>query len=181
MLGDVMSVEEKIINYLLSQKFTKNATFSKTNISSGRNKDGSNLLYVSASILEKQFGVNYSNNSIYYAFDMKGNYVGCVKVHILTTSQVEMEYYTNEEYKNKGNITILAQEVIRDIFEKNLFNNLKVGEGMPTSHIESIMVAINNDNFASLAVAKKLGFDVNGYLHIDDYYKNIESKTSNIL
>ena len=61
MLGDVMSVEEKIINYLLSQKFTKNATFSKTNISSGRNKDGNNLLYVSASILEKQFGVTTRN------------------------------------------------------------------------------------------------------------------------
>ncbi len=180
-MGDVMSIEEKIINYLKLQKFIKNANLSEINTTSCQNKEGSKLLYVRASVLEKKLGTNYSNNSIYYAFDMDGNYVGCVKVSILNTippSQVEMEYWANEEYKNKGNMTILAQEVIKDIFENGAFNNLKVREEIATSNIDSIMVAINKSSLASLAVAKKLGFDEAGYLYIDDYYKNIENKPS---
>ena len=176
-----MSVDEKIFEFLKSQKVTKNAAFSKTNVTTGQNKDGSNLIYVKASILEKQLGINYSNNSIYYAFDMNGNYVGCVKVSVLNVippNQVEMEYWANEQYKNRGNMTVLAQDVIRDIFESKSFDNLKVREGLPTSKIETIMVAINNDNLASLAVAGKLGFDEIGYLHIEDYCRNKEVKSS---
>ena len=180
-MGDLMSIEEKIINYLQSQKFTKNADLSEINTTSSQNKEGNELLYVRASVLEKQLGINYSNNSIYYAFDMNGNYVGCVKISILNNippNQVEMEYWAREEYKNKGNMTVLAQEVIKDIFENEVFNNLKVREGVETSNIDSIMVAINKGSFESLAVAKKLGFDEKGYLYIEDYYKNMEKKPS---
>jgi len=176
-----MSVDEKIFEFLKSQKGTKNAAFSKTNITTGHNKDGSNLIYVKASILEKQLGINYSNNSTYYAFDVNGNYVGCVKVSVLNVippNQIEMEYWANEQYKNRGNMTVLAQDVIRDIFESKSFDNLKVRDGFPTSKIESIMVAINDDNLASLAVASKLGFDKTGHLHIEDYCRNQEVKSS---
>ena len=176
-----MSVDEKILEFLKSQKGTKNAAFSKTSVTTGQNKDGSNLIYVKASILEKQLGINYSNNSIYYAFDTNGNYVGCVKVSVLNVippNQIEMEYWANEQYKNKGNMTVLAQDVIRDIFESKSFDNLKVRDGIPTSKIETIMVAINDDNLASLAVASKLGFDEMGHLHIENYNRNKESKSS---
>jgi len=176
-----MSVDEKILEFLKSQKGTKNAVFSKTNVTTGQNKDGSNLIYVKASILEKQLGINYSNNSIYYAFDTSGNYVGCVKVSVLNVippNQIEMEYWANEQYKNRGNMTVLAQEVIRDIFESKSFDDLKVRDGIPTSKIETIMVAINDDNLASLAVASKLGFDKTGHLHIEDYCRNKEVKSS---
>ena len=176
-----MSVDEKILEFLKSQKGTKNAAFSKTNITTGQNKDGSNLIYVKASILEKQLGINYSNNSTYYAFDVNGNYVGCVKVsvsNVIPPNQIEMEYWANEQYKNKGNMTVLAQDVIRDIFESKSFDNLKVRDGFPTSKIESIMVAINDDNFASLAVAKKLGFDESGHLYIESYNKDAKNPTN---
>ncbi len=175
-----MSVDEKIFEFLKSQKGAKNAAFSKTNVTTGQNKDGSNLIYVKASILEKQLGINYSNNSIYYAFDTNGNYVGCVKVSVLNVippNQIEMEYWANEQYKNRGNMTVLAQEVIRDIFESKSFDDLKVRDGIPTSKIETIMVAINDDNLASLAVASKLGFDKTGHLHIEDYCRNKEVKS----
>ena len=175
-----MNIDEKIIEFLQSQKGIKNAVLSKTSITSIQNKEGSNLIYVRASIFEKQLGINYSNNSIYYAFDMNGNYVGCVKVSVLNVippNQVEMEYWANEAFKNKGNITVLAQEVIKDIFENKTFDNLKVRDGIQTSNIESIMVAINQDNFASLSVARKLGFDENGLLHISDYYQKLESQS----
>ena len=176
-----MSIDKKIFEFLKLQKGTKNAIFSETNVTTNQNKEGSNLIYVKASILEKQLGINYSNHSTYYAFDMNGNYVGCVKVsvsNVIPPNQIEMEYWANEQYKNKGNMTVLAQDVIRDIFESKSFDNLKVREGKPTSKIESIMVAINDDNYASLAVASKLGFDETGYLHIEDYYKNKDAKPS---
>ena len=173
-----MSLEGKILGFLKQQNGTKNTTFSETNITTGKNKDGSNLIYVKASSLEKQFGINYSNNSTYYAFDMNENYVGCVKVSVLNVippNQIEMEYWANEQYKNKGNMTVLAQDVIRDIFESKSFDNLKVRDGFPTSKIESIMVAINDDNLASLAVAKKLGFDENGHLYLESYNKDAKN------
>ena len=176
-----MSVDERILEFLKLQKGTKNASFSETKVTTGQNKDGSNLIYVKASALEKQLGINYSNKSTYYAFDMNGNYVGCVNVSVLNVippNQIEMEYWANEQYKNKGNMTVLAQDVIRDIFESKSFDNLKVREGLPTSKIESIMVAINDDNLASLAVASKLGFDETGHLHIEDYYRNKGAKAS---
>lgn len=178
-----MNVEDKIIEFLKSQKGIKSAKLSNVRVSTDKNKEDSNLFYISASILEKQLGINYSNNSTYYAFDQDGNYVGCVKVsisNIIPPKQIEMEYWANEEYKNKGNMTILAKEVIKDIFERKAFDNLKVREGMPTSSIESIMVVINIDNVASLAVAKKLGFDKSGYLYIDDYYSQIKDKANSI-
>ena len=78
-------------------------------------------------------------------------------------------------------MTVLAQEVIRDIFESKSFDDLKVRDGIPTSKIETIMVAINDDNLASLAVASKLGFDEMGHLHIEDYCRNKEVKSSNNL
>jgi RimJ/RimL family protein N-acetyltransferase len=179
-MGDVMSIEEKIINYLKLQKFIKNANLSEINTTSCQNKEGSKLLYVRASVLEKKLGTNYSNNSIYYAFDTNGNYVGCVKVSVLNVippNQIEMEYWANEQYKNRGNMTVLAQEVIRDIFESKSFDDLKVRDGIPTSKIETIMVAINDDNLASLAVASKIGFDKTGHLHIEDYCRNKEVKS----
>lgn len=172
-----MKVEEKIVEFLKSQNYPKKAEISQVKVSSTKNKDGNNLLIVRASILEENFGLNYSNSSIYYGFDMEGNYVGHVRVtvqNLITPSQVEMEYWANPQYENKGNITCLAKDVIKEIFEEKVFDNLKVREGRPLSNINSIMVAINDDNFASLTVAKKLGFNEGGLLYIDDYYKQIE-------
>lgn len=178
-----MSVDEKIFEFLKKQKSFKNASLSGVKITKGQNKDGISLLYVRTDIFEKQLGlgINYSNNSTYYAFDMDGNYVGCVKVsvsNIISPTQVEMEYWANEEYKNKGNMTTLARDLISEIFENKVFDNLKVRDGISTSSIESIMLDINPDNYASLAVARKLGFNENGILNIIDYYKQLESQSS---
>ncbi len=173
-----MSVEDNIIEFLKSRKFVKNASLTETKITKNQNKDGINLFYVRADAFEKHLGINYSNHSVYYAFDMNGNYVGRVGVNVLTPTQVEIEYYANDEYKNKGNITTLAHDVIREIFEEKVFDNLKVRDNLPVSSIASILVAINQDNLTSLAVARKLGFDETDILHIDDYYKQKENNTS---
>ena len=171
-IGDSMTVAEKIGEYLKSIRDFNKRNFSETKITTGYNKDGEKLLYVRASKFEQNtVGGNYSNDCNYYAFDMNGNYVGCVKINVLDPDQVEMEYYANENYKNRGNITLLAREVIREIFEEKIFDNLRFRNDQRLTKIETIMVAINLDNPASLAVAKKLGFDESQYLRIEDYYK----------
>ena len=70
------------------------------------------------------------------------------------------------------------EDVINEIFVDKSFDGFKIRDGLPTSNIDSIMVAINEDNYPSLAVARKLGFDKNGILHIDDYYKQIKERST---
>ena len=170
-----MSIEEKIIEFLKEQKGIANALINEIKTTTNQNKEGENLFYVRADIFGKRLGINYSNNSIYFAFDINGNYVGCVKVSVLNMippNQVEMEYWANEVYSNKGNMTTLSQDVIKEIFEEKVFDELKVREGIEPSSIESVMVSINPDNYASLAVASKLGFDETGMLHKSNYELN---------
>ena len=176
-----MSVEEKIIEFIKLQKGIKNAKISSTKITEDKNKDGENLLYVRALTIEKQLGNNYSNNCVYYGFDTNGNYVGCVKISVLNIippTHVEMEYWASKEYRNRGNISTLAKTVIKEIFKDKVFDGLKVRDNVPISNIETIMVDINKDNFASLSVARKLGFDKEGFLQKNDYYNEIEKKSS---
>ena len=141
-----MTADEKIIDFIKLQKGIKNAKISKVKITESQNKDGENLLYVRAFTIEKQLGNNYSNNCIYYGFDMDGNYIGCVKVSVLNIippTHVEIEYWANKEYRNRGNITVLTKFVIKEIFEDKIFNNLKVRDNVPVSNIDIIMVDIN--------------------------------------
>lgn len=92
-------------------------------------------------------------------------------LNIKLPTQVEMEYCVNEQFKNNGNITVLGKEVLKGIFEEKVFDGLKIKESQPVSNINSIRVSINKDNYASLAVARKLGFNEDGYLNINDYYR----------
>ena len=139
-------------------------------------KNNERLFYVKGS-----FYHHNASAAVYYAFNSKGEYVGCVKADVMNLvppTQVEMEYWAAKEHENKGNITVLARDVIKEIFKDRAFDGFKIRDNIPTSYINSIMVAINANNYASLAVARKLGFDENGILRIDDYYKQIESRSS---
>lgn len=167
-----MNAEEKISKFLKEQKIVGKSKLSNIKISKDKNKNDQNLFYIRASILEKQVGINYSNSAIYYAFNQNGEYVGCVKVNVSNMnppSQIEIEYWANEQFKNQGNMTILAKEVIKEIFVETTFDGLKVRDGFPTTNINSIVVSINNDNYPSLAVARKLGFDEQGCLEKSKY------------
>jgi RimJ/RimL family protein N-acetyltransferase len=172
----INTIIKKIAELLGNTKFGKNFFIDKFEITKGTNKDNERLFYVKGSFYQHN-----TSAAAYYAFNSKGEYVGCVKTEVLNLvppTQVEMEYWANEEHKNKGNMTVLARDVINDIFENRAYDGFKIRDGIPTSNIDSIMVAINKDNYPSLAVARKLGFDENGILHIDNYYKQIEEKTS---
>ncbi|MBE6149262.1 MAG: GNAT family N-acetyltransferase [Firmicutes bacterium] len=169
-----MNVEEKISSFLKQQKIVNKSKLGNIKMSLEKNKNDENLLFVSASILEEPIGNSsaYVNAAIYYGFNINGDYIGCVKTNVLNIkppSQIEIEYWANEQYENQGNMTVLTKEVIKEIFEDKCFDGLKVRNGFPVSNIESIMVAINDDNYASLALAKKLGFNEQGYLQKSEY------------
>ena len=172
----INTIIKKIAELLGNTKFGKNFFIDKFEITKGTNKDNERLFYVKGSFYQHN-----TSAAAYYAFNSKGEYVGCVKTEVLNLvppTQVEMEYWADENHKNKGNMTVLARDVINEIFVDKSFDGFKIRDGIPTSKIDSIMVAINEDNYPSLAVARKLGFDEDGILRIDDYYKQIEERST---
>lgn len=173
----VDNVIQKIVEGLSNEKFGSNFFIDRFDVTTGENKNGEKLFYVKGS-----FFSHNASEATYYAFNAKGEYVGCVKAfvcNVVPPTQVEIEYWSSEEHKNKGNMTVLARDVIKDIFEKRSFDNFHIRDGLPTSNIDSIVVAINKDNYPSLAVAKKLGFDENGLLHINDYEQSKDISSEN--
>ena len=173
-----MNTEEKIYLFLKEEREDNKSKLGNVQITEGTNKNNERLLFVRSETIEKELGNTYMNSATYYSFNLKGDFVGGVNVQVSNInppSQIEMEYWVNEEFENQGNVTLIATEVIKEIFEKNVFDGLKVRNGLPTSNIETIAVSINSNNYQSLAVAKKLGFDEFGYLEKKDY---LESKTS---
>jgi len=160
-----MEIPSKIMDSLKR----KRGNISEIKITEETNKDGINLFYARVSKFEAKKDDKYSNMATYYAFDPKGNYVGAVIVVVEDLNTVEMEYYADAFYKHKGNIRIVAKEVIKEIFEEKVFDLLKVDNNVPRTNIEKIKVVINENNYDSLKLALKLGFDENGYLSIDDY------------
>ena len=135
------------------------------------NKDGHRLFFVMISKFERKVDSNYSNAATYYAFDNNGNYVGAVIVVVMDRNTVELEYFSEPHFKNKGNITVVTKEVIKDIFENKVFNLLKINDYEKKTNIKNIVLSINKNNYASLAVASKLGFDEYGCLDEKDYVK----------
>lgn len=169
-----MSIEEKIINYLREETTVGNKKFGKVQVAKDKNKNGQTILFIKATSFENRMMIYYSNYAIYYGFDEEGNYLGSIVINILNMQKpntVEMEYWGVEQFQNRGNITILAREAIEDIFSNQSFDGLKVKENRELSHIDTIMVSINKDNFPSLAIAQTLGFNSQGYLTKEEYYR----------
>lgn len=174
-----MNVEEKISSFLREQKVVRKSELSKVKVSEEKNKNGESLFYVRATAFEEPLGSNaYTNNAVYYGFNSNGDCIGCVTANVCNVnppSKVEIEYWASEPFKNQGNITVLAGEVIKEIFDEKRFDGLKVRNSFPPSNIETIVVSINDTNYASLAVARKLGFDEQGHLEKNVY---LESKSN---
>lgn len=53
-------------------------------------------------------------------------------------------------------------------------NSLKTTSDSLLSSIDTMVVGIGHYNYASKAVAKKLGFDENGFLRKEDYFQQKE-------
>lgn len=166
----------KIAEFFGNTKFGSNYYIDKFEITNSENKDNEKLFYVKGS-----FTSHHASEAAYFAFNSNGEYLGCVKAavcNLVPPNQVEMEYWADENHMNKGNMTILARDVIKEIFEDRAFDNFTMRDGIPASNIDFIMVDINEDNYPSLAVARKLGFDETGILRMSDYHNQIENQPS---
>ena len=84
----------------------------------------------------------------------------------LKSNKAEIQYKCAESQRNKGNTTISLREVLKDIFLNQSYNDLPIKDSYPLTKIEEVFLAINSDNSASQAVARKLGFQANGTSYI---------------
>lgn len=93
---------------------------------------------------------------LFYAVIEKesGKIVGNVGIHDFKKSEVGVAYFVNEDYKCRGYITEAMQ-----VFAEYIFN--KFG-------YEYLIATIQPDNSASIAVAKKIGFEYIETLNIVD-------------
>lgn len=108
------------------------------------NKEGIHLLITKSKLISRdgtwEINYNISNDN--------NEYLGQIILKHSNDdaeSEAEIEYYSNPEFKNKGNITIALKEVLRDIF--NSFPNL-----------DNIYLNIAPSNVASQRIAMHCGF-----------------------
>ena len=160
-----MEIQERINKYLKDRR----GEIDDIKITKQKNKDGINLLYARVSKFEEKKENDYVNMATYYTFNDKGHYVGAVIVVVLNPTTVELMYFADTFQRNKGNMTIVSREVIKEVFEDKVYDSLITREGEPVTKIDTIMVEINKDNPVSQKVARKLGFDEEGYLTLKDY------------
>ena len=127
------------------------------------NRDGEEL-YLLRRIVSKEIlkGMGmYNNKGRYSIYTKDGEFAGFIDATISNTkkaNKAEIEYKTVEKQRNKGNITIALKEVLKDIFINHSFDNLTIRDIFPTTNIEEVFLNINDDNYASQAVARKSGF-----------------------
>ena len=175
-----MTTEEKITNFIKERVNLRNAQLGNVQMTEGQNKNGEQLFYIRSLLLEEPFANTYKSEATYYFFTLTGEYAGSINTWVCNVnppSQVEMEYWTNESLRNQGNVTVVAKEAIKDIFEDGIFDGLKVRRTFPMSHIESIVLSINPTNYPSLAVAKKLGFNDENKLNRSEYLESKNNKS----
>ena len=132
------------------------------------NKDGKEL-YILRKITSKEFlKGHYTNKGRYSIYTREGLYSGFIDVTISNSNKAnkaEIEYKSVPEQRNKGNMTTSLEEVLSDIFIDNSFDNLTVRDIFPKTKIGEVFLAINSDNYASQAVANKIGFQQNGTIY----------------
>lgn len=132
------------------------------------NKDGEEL-YILRKITSNEFlKGHYKNIGRYSIYTREGLYSGFIDVTISNSNKAnkaEIEYKSAPEQRNKGNMTISLEEVLSDIFIGNSFDNLTVRDIFPKTKIKEVFLAINSDNYASQAVANKIGFQQNGTIY----------------
>ena len=154
-------VEEKIAKQLGCSVEEFQQLYDKEIITSNLNKDDEHL-FIFRKIESKEVVKDvYSNNARYTIFSKDGKVAGYITVAIQNSSlanEAEIEYYTSKDCRNKGNITISLEEVLKDIFIDKSFDGLQIKSFFPKTKIQNVFLSISADNYASQAVANKSGF-----------------------
>ena len=125
----------------------------------------------------------YSNSISYDIFTSNGIKIGNISAHIIDRNRIEIKYGINENYRNKGNMSISLEEVLHDIFVEKVLNGMIINDKTPETEIKNVILNINEFNDASQAVAKKNGFkNQGGYYEIteDDFRKRLKERFEKI-
>lgn len=143
--------------------------YDKKIITSNLNKDGEKLYLLRHKISEEIVKGTFKHLARYTIFlqDSEKD-IGWIEVNILFTklaNEAEIEYIIDEKYRNKGNITICLEEVLKDIFIDQSFDGLEIKTVYPKTEIKEVFLSINEDNLASQTVAIKSGFTKREYCY----------------
>ena len=139
---------------------------------SKKNKDDEELIIFRNIDKEELTKGYYKNVARYKISTDENNAIGVIIVTVcneLSGDLAEIEYYTTDDkYKNKGNISISLEEVLKDIFINDSLNGLDIRPFGNKSNIETAFLAITEENIPSQKVAEKVGFKK---LENQDVYK----------
>ena len=126
------------------------------------NKDGEHLTIERIiESTEKPVGNFYKTSTRYDITNSNGEYIGSITASILNVNEsnsIELEYWTEDGFEGKGNASAALDEVIRDIFVNETYDNLRTKDKNPLTQIDTIILSISEDNYASQRVAEKAGF-----------------------
>lgn len=158
--------------------------YSKQFVTERRNKDGEQLLLL-RKIESETTGDTQRHEGMYEIYTREGVYVGYVSVDIANTKeadQAEILAYLEEEQRNKGNVTIVLFEVLKDIFIQGTYNGLQIKQQYPKVDLKKVFLEIEKSNYASQAVAgksgfKKIGDDTTYEMTREEFIKIIQNET----
>ena len=126
------------------------------------NKDGEHLTIERIiESTEKPVGNFYKTSTRYDITNSNGEYIGSITASILNVNEsnsIELEYWTEDGFEGKGNASAALDEVIRDIFVNETYDNFRTKDKNPLTQIDTIILSISEDNYASQRVAEKAGF-----------------------
>ena len=168
------NVEEKVAKQLgySVEEFKKR--YDKQIITDNANKDGQHLIIVR----------NLKSKEVarYTSYTQDGEEVCHIDVavsNVREANEAEIMYATEKKFRNKGNMTISLEEVLKDIFINKSFDGLQIRPIFPKTEIKKVFLDISRDHYPSLAVAKKSGFTKKGnYYEIteDEFKRKLSDK-----
>ena len=137
----------KGINMMYDRKF----------ITAQVNKDGERLYLYRQLKTEETISVYHRDNARYTIYTIDGEYAGYIDAFLSKQDEIEIMYLSM--IKNKGDMVISLEEVLKDIFINKSFDGLYVNTQKVPSKIKRAYLAISKDNIASQKVAEKSGFE----------------------
>ncbi len=162
MVNDIFSIiKEKIASRSGHSVEEIEQYFDKQMITENTNKEGNSLYLLRRLVIKEVVKGSYDNRARYRIYTQDGQFVGYIDVVVSNSRDVnraEIIANANEGYRNKGNIPICLEEVLKDIFVDKSFDELQVKECFNKTKIQLIFLDIDKNNIASQKSASKSGF-----------------------
>ena len=137
------------------------------------NKNGESLSLLRKISQEQISKDNSKVSGVYYLFS-GDELVGKFDAFILNTrggNEVELECFSDPVYRGRGNMNASMPTVLEDIFQEHAFDGYNTRPGV-ISDIDTVSLAIAEDNLASQKIAMNNGFKQNKVTEAYEMTKN---------